>query len=469
MRSASNDSPRPGVTGGIGEVIRVAFPLMVSTGCLSLCLFTDRTLLFWYDRASMAAAMAGGNFFWTLVCAPVGAASMSGAFVAQYIGSAQPQRVGRLMWQTVWFSLLTGLLLLVAAFPAAAWLFRVSGQDPVLVRLEAVYLQYLLCGAVYVIAEAALSGFFSGTERTMIVLWVNVAAAVLNIGLDYLLIFGWGPFPVLGIRGAAIATVVTFLFKVVCYVILILRPAERHRYGGDGIHGIDLALMRRFVFFGMPAGFHYLVESGGFLLIVLQVGQLGADPLAATTVAINFNLIAYVPLVGVAIAVSVLVGRYLTEQGPAAAGRVVRSALLLTSIYTFAWAAVYVLFPRSLMQLYGIGGERTEAELESLVRLLLQFVAAYVVVDGIQVVLAGALRGAGDTWFVLLACGVTASVALSIGFYWEAAVSDKLQWWWWILTAWIWMMAAALIGRFLTGGWRSKRLVEAQSAPPHLG
>ena len=102
-RSATEDS----LVTAIREVLQVAMPLMVSAGMFSLVLFADRTMLLWHDGESMSASMAAGNLFWVLVCLPVGVASMTGAIVSQYVGARQEERIGRFLWQSVWFSLLT--------------------------------------------------------------------------------------------------------------------------------------------------------------------------------------------------------------------------------------------------------------------------------------------------------------------------------------------------------------------------
>ncbi len=108
------------------EVLRVALPLMVSTGTLSLVLFADRTLLLWYDGPSMSASMAAGNLFWVLVCLPVGIASMTGAIISQYVGADEEDQIGRFLWQSVWLSLMTAPLFAIFA-AISTWFFQLSG------------------------------------------------------------------------------------------------------------------------------------------------------------------------------------------------------------------------------------------------------------------------------------------------------------------------------------------------------
>ena len=440
------------------EVIRVALPLMVSAGTFSLVLFADRTLLLWFDGQSMSASMAGGNLFWVLVCCPVGIASMTGAIVGQYIGAAEDARVGRFLWQSVWMSLLTAPLFLGFAW-MAPWLFRVTGQDASLISLEVTYLRLLMLGSVGLVMEAGLSGFFSGTERTSVIMWVSVISGILNFGLDVLLIFGAGPVPALGIAGAAIASTISFWFKAVCYAVLLWWVHDEARFRIRGGIAFDLSLLRKLLFFGFPTGLMYLTESGGFAVIVLRIGRLGDLPLRATTMAINFNMVAFIPLVGVSVAASVLVGRHLLASGPARAVKSVYAALALGLVYSGIWLVGYLAIPDLMLSLYewqGVDDKSFEAIATA--RGLLRFVAIYVILDATQLIVAGALRGAGDTWFVLLGGLAASLVVLLAGMLGEPA-DDALHWWWWMITLWVWLLAAVMVTRFLYGGWKQMRMV----------
>jgi MATE family multidrug resistance protein len=454
----------------IAEVWRVAMPLMVSTGTFSLVLFADRTLLLKYDGTSMSAAMTGGNLFWVLVCLPVGIASMTGAIVSQYVGAGKPDQIGRFLWQSVWISFSFAPLFAAIAY-YAPWIFQAAGQPDSLIEADSIYLRILMIGAVGQVIETALSGFFSGTERTGTIMWVSIASGLINLLIDYVLIFGMLGFPSMGIAGAAIASVISFWFKVVVYAWLLMRPQYESRYRFKAGFGWDRAKLLNLVFFGFPTGLMYLTEAGGFTVMVLRIGTLGDVPLRATTMVINFNMIAFIPLIGVSIAASVLVGRHLTETGPKRAAQSVRAALVIGLVYSGVWMIAFLTLGDVMMSLYELNsGDDDSVIAIELARGLLGFVAIYVVLDAMQLILAGALRGAGDTWFVLFG-GITASaVALSIGFAFEPSDGEPsdggpignigLHWWWTVLALWVCLLAVLMAIRFATGQWKKMRMVE---------
>lgn len=444
----------------IRDVLRIALPLIVSAGAFSLVLFTDRTMLMNYDGVSMSASMAAGNVYWVIVCVPVGIAGMSGAIIAQYIGSKRPREVGPLMWQAVWMSLGFIPFLALAGY-AAPYIFRWFGQPDELLAAESTYLRLLMFGGLGMILENALAGFFSGTERTATIMYASVLSAVLNIGLDYWFIFGGLGLQPGGIAGAAIASNIAFWFKVVFYAAMLTRPSFEPLYAIRSGCSLQLAKFRKLLYFGLPAGIYTLAESGTFTWIVLQIGRLGDTPLRATTMAINFNMVAFIPLVGLQVATSVLVGRHLTESGADRAAAAVRAALVVATVYCAAWATLYTAIPETLMSVYGSGEE--EAGLRLTAQRLLWVVTAYMFLDALQVTLSGALRGAGDTWFVLGAFIAIGLATILLGQAFEAKITtrwvDPLYYWWLVLCGYIWLLGCVLGMRYLQGRWRTMRMV----------
>ena len=447
----------------LSEVLRIALPLVVSTGTFSVVLFMDRTLLLWHDGISMSAAMAGGNLFWVCLCLPIGIVSMTGAVISQHIGAGQEKLVGKFLWQGVWLSILvTPLYLLMGT--AAESIFSLTGQASELIPLQASYYRILMYGSTGMLLESTLSGFFSGTERTWVIMWVSLISGLVNLVLDLILIFGFGPIPGFGIEGAAVASVLALWFKGVCYALLLLRKPIIHRYEIVSGWRLNQKHLWRLLYFGFPAGLMHLVESGGFTAMMLRIGTYGDLELRSSTMALNFNMVAFIPLVGLSIAASVLVGRHLIANGPVAATRRVVVAIAMGLVYSSIWLIAYLVFPDTLLDFYQLK-DPNEGSIEAtrIAKTLLKFVAVYILFDAMQLILAGALRGAGDTWFVLLA-GLTASAtAIGIGFGFEPA-QDQLYWWWSILSGWIIMLAVMMIARFLQGRWKTMTMIEMTSS-----
>lgn len=448
---------------GVRDVLRIALPMAISAGITSIMLFVDRMFLFWHSPAEMAAALPSGMLHWTMICFPLGVAAYVNTFVAQYHGAGRPHRIGAVVWQGVGFGLFMTPLFL-ASIPLSGYVFQVAGHDHELVAYEVQYFNILALGAGATVMAEAVSAFFSGQGQTRLVMYVNFAAALLNAVIDYVWIFGLLGFPELGIAGAAWGTVVAQWFKFGVFWVLMHRGANATTYQLAAGRRWDWPLLRRLLIYGAPNGLQYLVECAAFTLMTLSMGQYGQTALAATTLAFAINAVAFVPLMGVAMAVGTLVGQQLTGGAPHLAARATWTALSFSVLYTGLFAVAAIVAPG--LFIWGNPGDTNPEELAAvrdLAEFLLLFVAAYCLFDAVQVILAGAIKGAGDTWFTLINAVAISFLAVSIGWVGATYFGGELLWWWWIVTGWVLMLGVTNLARFLQGRWRTMLVIEQPS------
>jgi len=447
------------------DVLRLAVPLIVSTAAWTVMNFTDRMFLLWYSEASMAAALPAGMVHFALVCFPLGVASYVNTFVAQYHGAGHPHRIGPAVWQGIRVGLYCFPLFL-AMIPLSPWIFRLSGHETGLASLEALYFQTALFGTGAEVVAASMAAFFTGRGVTWVVMVVDSSASALNIVLDYAWIFGHFGLPALGIEGAAWATVVSLWSRVVVYAALMMLPRYRERYRTWSGRRFNAPLFRRLLRYGGPSGLQMFVEIAGFTLFLLLVGNLGKNAMAATTLAFNVNCLAFVPTLGLGMALSVLVGQQLGRNNPNLAARATWTSLCIALGYMGTMALVYVLMPNLLLKLHEMGmspGEFAEfAKLRDTTVILLRFVAAYCLFDALCVVFAGALRGAGDTRFIMIVSLLLTPVPVAAAWAGIHFLDFGLLWCWIVITLWVCASGVIYCIRFLQGRWRHIRVIEPE-------
>ncbi|HEN21391.1 MAG TPA: MATE family efflux transporter, partial [Desulfobacteraceae bacterium] len=283
-----------------------------------------------------------------------------------------------------------------------------------------------------------------------------------NLFLDYILIFGrWG-FPEMGIKGAAIATVLAGCFSFAAYIFLIMTPKNNRVYHSlRGWHP-EKELFARLIRFGVPSGVQFFLDMAGFTGFVLIMGRLGTISLAATNIAFNINTLAFMPMVGVGIAVSVLVGQYLGKDRPDLAQRSAYSGFTVTFIYMATVAVLYVITPELFVDPFAAGAEPVSfAEINRLTIILLRFVAVYSIFDTLNIIFASAIKGAGDTRFVMNAIIVISACVLVIPTYILIIVLDYgLMTGWTIASAYVIALGFVFYIRFLGGKWKAMRVIE---------
>lgn len=445
--------------GGLREALVTALPLMVSSLSWTIMNFIDRLFLLKYSPDAVAASLPAGIMSFAVIAFPLGVASYAAAFVAQYEGSGRRQRIGPAVWQAVWIGLVATPLA-IAVVPLAPWLFASAENPPQLVELEVVYFRSISFSGGALVLSGAVQAYFNGLGRVKTVMVVDTIGAVANVVLDYCWIFGYGGFPEWGIAGAGWATSVALWFKTAIYFWLLLRAredAECHTRRG---WRFDVAQTKRLLRYGAVSGLQMMLEVAAFGLFTLLVGRLGMLALAATTLALNVNNFAFMPIWGVGIAASTMVGRRLGEDRPDLAERSTWSAMVWGLLYMGSICLFYVGVPSAVLWAYEwSANDANFAALRDQSIILLRFAAAFGLIDAANVIFSGALKGAGDVRFVLFASvGIAAAgvAATAVGI--EAGLG--LYWCWMVLTAWVSSLCIACWIRFRHGQWKSMRVIE---------
>ena len=206
-----------------------------------------------------------------------------------------------------------------------------------------------------------------------------------------------------------------------------------------------------------------LVEVAGFTLFLLVVGNLGDAAMAATTLAFNFNTLAFVPMLGLGMALSTLVGQQLGDNNPNLASRATRTSLSMALGYMGAMALVYVLFPNVLLMGHAANTPPAVfAELRDTTVILLRFVAAYCLFDAMCVVFTGTLKGAGDTRFIMIVSLLLTPMPVAAAWAGIHFFHFGLIWCWTVITLWICVSGVIYLLRFLQGRWRHMRVIEPE-------
>jgi MATE family multidrug resistance protein len=380
--------------------------------------------------------------------------------VAQYFGAGRHDRIGPSTWQGIYVALI-GAGVCFALVPLAPALFKAIGHPPEIQDLVVVYFRIMCYGAFLPLASAAFSGFFMGLGRTGPVMWVNIAATGVNVLLNYVMIFGKMGFPRMGIAGAAVATVISTGFGFIVFLILILRTPNREAYNTGRGWVLDKELFSRLLRFGLPSGVHFFIEIFGFNAFILLIGRLGTVELAATNIAININSLAFMPMIGLGMAVSVLVGQYLGENNEDLAERSVYSGFLMSILYMCVLVLLYVFIPNVFVGIFSTKSDPLVFnQIREITVILLRFVAIYCIFDTMNIIFASAIKGAGDTRFVMVMILVLSMGILVLPSYLSLVVFERGIYLAWVfVTAYIVILGFGFLFRFLGGKWKSMRVI----------
>ncbi|MDR2892450.1 MAG: MATE family efflux transporter [Deltaproteobacteria bacterium] len=384
---------------GYAEVLRVGLPLLAGMASIMVVQFTDRLFLSHYSMEAIAAVTPASFAALTLYMTMFGVCSYTGVLTAQYVGARAPHKVGPAIWQGFWCTLLCAIILFTAGFFAEPF-FALVGHEPEIQALETQYFSITVLGAPIGLLSSSLAGFFYGRGLTKPVMFANLLAAIINIPLDYALIFGaWGV-PELGMRGAALATCLDWTSTTLVLGLLAFnRENDREFHILRGWRP-DREIFGKLLRYGLPSGINMFVEFAATSWFLFQLGGLGRIPQAASNIAFSINSLSFMPTIGLNMATAALVGQAMGRRAPLEAERATRHALHLASIYMLVAGALIIVFAAPLMEIFRTSSQLEQESFEQVKAtgvILLYYVALYSQLDAPNLIFIGALKGAGDT------------------------------------------------------------------------
>ncbi len=310
------------------------------------------------------------------------------AVIARLIGERRRHRASALLYTLILFALVLSIPVTLAGYGLAGEFYGWMGASPEVVEAGQAYFSVLALGMALIFLDTLFFNALSAAGDTTSSLYIKVLSALLNLLLNYLLIFGHGGFEPLGVAGAAYATLIAYGFNVLCYAVILSRSRVRLGVIRRWVPGE----LKRVLKVGGNAALERLISVASFILFVAIITSYGTASLAGYQVGLRIEGIAFMPGLGFAIAATALVGQNLGARNPE---RAYSSGLLSAKVA--AWfmgviGLVLVAFPGFFVAFF-TGEPATVAEAS----LYLQLVGISQVPLAMVFVLSGALRGAGAT------------------------------------------------------------------------
>jgi MATE family multidrug resistance protein len=442
------------------RLLSIALPMVVSQTSDSIMMFVDRMFLSRVGELHLAASMAGGLTMFMLSSFFVGTVGYVTAIVAQYYGAKRNEQCGRSTFQAILVALVCYPLLLGLS-PLVRYFFVLAGHRPQQIELGYIYFQTLVFGSVFLVLRYALAGFFLGIGRTTVVMLANIAGMLINIPANYILIFGRYGFPELGLQGAALGTIAGNAMIFAILLLFYLRGTNRDQFKTSESLKFRPEIMGRLLRFGIPAGFEMFLSVTAFNLFVQFMHSYGTVVAAAVTITFNWDIVAFIPMLGMSHATTALVGQNIGAGDRGEAIRCTYVALQVAWVYSGTMVVLFVFATRFLVGTFASGFGANAAQIASLAVVMLRLAAVYTLADSAQLVFTGALRGAGDTRWVM---------RTSIGLHWifsaiaifliRTIQADPVTVWIVFIT-FVVGLGLVMFMRFRRGKWRQIELIKS--------
>lgn len=434
-------------------LLALAWPLLISTGAISLLNFIDRIFLSWDSTLSVAAALPAGSLNFAIAILMIGMTSYAGTFVAQYLGEKRPHMVGPILAQAFYVALLS-LILIPLQYAVAPFLFAPFTESAELAKAQEQYFTILSWGIFPMCWSGALGGLFSGLGRTRVIMMAHLCMLAVNTLLAYAWIFGHWGLPAWGLAGAAWATVVSQFVPILVFLVLSFGSKSMRREFHLMKLGFDGDLCRRLLKYGFPAGVHGCADVATFSVFMLLCGGLSLEQLAASNIVFQIHIMGFLPALGLGMAVGIAVGGSQGSGERALSLAYARAGAELSSMLALIVGALYVGLGPWLIGLFA-PDQITQEWLQTAhyAHYLLYFAVALVVGDFLQVNYSAVLKAAGDTSFVMYGLGIASLLALVLPAYAVVHFHGNVYGLWIVMGAYLWLLAGIFYVRYKGQKW----------------
>lgn len=448
--------------GGYAELWFIAYPLIITNATTTVMQFVDRKFLAMNSTNDVAAALPGGILAFTLFTFFMITTGFTAAIVAQNHGKNNIKACSRIPWSGFYFSLIAGLFCSLFLTYPGLLLIEFGHHAPDLMAGEKAYFKMLMPSGGFIFITTAFCAFFSGQGRTWVVAIVHLIASLINIVLDYILIFGKYGAPAMGITGAGLATTIACVFgALIAFLFFIFQDQSIHPTRKNW--HINIPDIRRLIAFGAPAGGEVFFSVGAFSFIIFLIGRIGSIELAASTIALSINMLTFMPLLGISEATGIITGKYIGAKRSDIAEKVAYKSWIISTAYMILMGAIYLLYPEPLLDFFAPSEGKGVAEFVNVLKIgktILICAAIYNVFNALRFVFMGALRGAGDTkvpMWIIITCSWT--ILAPGGYIIINVLKLSVIHLWVFLTVYGGIVGSLIFLRFKSGAWKKMNML----------
>lgn len=407
----------------LAATFQLSWPLALANLLQMLTYAIDVIFIARLGEEPLAASALAVALFGSVLWALSGLTGAVAPVIAADLGEHPPalRQVRRATRMALWLAVISGAAGMIACLGIAP-LSRVTGQQPVIIALASEYMAVIVFSMIPMLLNNVLRNFVSALGRPIFATAITAAGIGVNAIANYAFIFGNFGAPELGLTGAAVATIITSLATLAAYIVAVRCDTRMHRYRVFGRWWMpDWPRFFSIVRIGTPIALTITAEAGIFGAAAFLMGNIGTAQLAAHTVALQIAALAFQVPFGVGQAATIRVGYFYGARDVPGMGRAGWAAIFVGTGFMALSCSAMVLMPRNLLHIYIDPDAAKNAVLVGFALRYLVIAAAFQLVDGLQAVAAGALRGLQDTripmWIAVFSYWVPGiGVSLYLGF-----------------------------------------------------
>jgi putative MATE family efflux protein len=444
------------------NIFRLGWPAILRLLLQSIVGVVDVIMIGKLGAAAIAAVDMANRLVFVLIGTLMALTIATTALVAQHVGAGDYKKANHIMWQ----SLLGGLVaasflatvgILLSRQMLSLMMILMEEVDPFILSEGSAYLRIVFASMVFALPMMVINAVLQGLGDMKTPLFIMMITNVINVVFNYFLIFGIGFFPALGVQGAAWGTSLARLSGAIIGVIVLMRgTADIRLHRSMVVWRLDWPIIRSILKIGIPAALEQLVRQSSMIIYTGLVAGLGTVTLAANAITMNINSLSFMPGFGFGTAATTLVGQAIGAQKKDLATAYGKQTAYITAVLLAVASVFMYIWVVPIVDLY-----TDDPEVIRLAASALRIFILFQPLFGVFMVLAGALRGAGDTkWVMYITTIGNWGIRLLFSYYFVFVLDLGLDGFWLAMGVDIVMRTALIIWRFQTGKWRDIKVIK---------
>lgn len=390
---------------------------------------------------------------WTVYAMVTIAAVGLTALVARYVGARDLSQVTYYIKQGMGLALILGAVFTVAGYGLTPGLLKFMDTGPATLELAIPYLRVYFISSIFFFWQDAIYAVFRASGDTRTPTLVGIASVIINMGLDPLLIFGWGPVPAMGVLGASVATAVAFVVAAAAITVFMLRGKLGYQVENAFAIKPHLASMVKIARIGLPIASQQFVFVVVYWFLIKVVHAFGETAAAAMGIGNRMESFSYLTCYGFSVAASTLVGQNLGAKNPDRAAQCAWGATGIAIAFTFIISIMFIVFPKAIASIFTDNEEVLLIAIDYLIILGISQMAM-----ALEIVLEGAFGGAGDTVPPMLVMVPLSIARIPLAYLLAFNLDWGINGVWWTLTFTSLAKGVILGVLFKTGRWKKKEV-----------
>jgi MATE family multidrug resistance protein len=406
--------------------LKLAYPVMIGMLGHTFVQFIDNVMVGQLGTAELAAISLGNSFVFIAMSIGIGFSQAITPLIAEADGAKKDNDISTIFEHSFLICVILGLLLFLIVFFNRGLLYYMN-QPMEVVELASPYLFWVSFSLISIVTFQSFRQFADGLSFTKAAMYSTLIGNLINVVLNFILIFGFWIFPKLGVEGAAIGTLISRLCMLLFIVFYLKMHKSMSKYISKFLPSkLQINRVKKILYLGFPSALHSFFEVAFFISAVWMSGLIGKNSQAANQIALNVSSMTYMVALGVGVAAMIRVGNQRGMMNFKKLRQVALSTLFLIIIIDTIFCAIFLIFNDSIPLLYldpnnPINSADVNEVLYIASRLLI-IAGVFQLFDGIQAVVLGALRGMQDVnkpaLIIFLSYGVIGfPISFYLGFY----------------------------------------------------